>query len=416
MAMTTLCPQCKSVCTIPDAAVGRQVVCSRCETVFPGDPYVPPKKLRTKPSFHKRMGALVLFLILLGVAGTVSIVVASIVFAFYQFQLAMHPSTAFTMTPDARGGIGFGAMPMVLDPDLEDKNALAQKHIPPSMALLQAPPAFVIPAALAQPVDLNRHPRVGEFGVTLQTWLQARESLPDGSSADLKSRTLAELSETVQAVDASEQASVRLRYRGYLADASRDGVSQTMRLAASSDLSWATAFFLLSDKGEPTAHRLDVSRVPAGAEEAVRKVHETERSLFEFFALPLPNETAAKPGAAWTFQRVVPLQFSDEAETTRLLDVTASLRGFHHAGSGNYAVVELRGKLTRAGTGQGEAAAAREARGWALVDSATGIVMQGQAEVPFAIILSPEKTPRHISGTLYLSLQRRTPPVVEENN
>jgi hypothetical protein len=414
MALTTLCPHCKVVCTIPDSAVGLQVACSRCKTVFTADPFVQPKKPHTNRPKPRRVGALAIFLMLLGASGTMAIVVASIVFFFYQFHLAMNPPE---VSPPrlivGGGGMGFGMGPpnLPLEPEVEDKNAPGSRHVSSNLALLSTPPPFAIPKMVNQGVDLNRHPRVGEYTITFQTWLQAEEKSADGSIARVKSRTLAELTETVQAVDPSEQASVRLRYRGYVADASRDGVSRTMPLAASADLARASAFFLLNEKGEPTAHRMDMARSAVGADATVKKVHETQRLLFEFFSLPLPNETAAKPGVEWSYQRVIPFQFSDEDSSTQIFEAHATLRGAQRTGADVFAVIEIRGKLKGA-----ENADVREARGWALVDSLTGTVMQAQAEIPFAITLSADQMPRQIKGTLHLSAQRQVPQSPEDNN
>jgi hypothetical protein len=357
---------------------------------------------------------LAIFLMLLGASGTVAVVAASIVFLFYQYQLALHPIIDPLQQPARRGdnirGVMGGLIPRPRVAEIEEKNAVAEKHIAAPLVLLEAPPAFAVQKGTDRAVDLNRHPSVAEYAISLHTWLEAKEQSSDGAIANLISRTLVELAESVQAVDPSEQASVRLRYRGFLADASRDGVSRIMPSAASADLSRASTFFLLNERGEPTAHRMDVSRVPVGADGAVKKVHETQRLLYEFFALPLPNAFGAKPGLEWNYQRVIPFEFSDEESTTRLFEATASLRGAQRNGSGEYAVIEIRGKIRDA-----EQAAAPEARGWALVDSASGIVMQAQIEVPFAFKL-PGQMPRQITGTLHFIAQRQVPLIVEENN
>jgi hypothetical protein len=416
MAITTLCPQCKAICSIPDAAVGKQVACSRCEAVFAADPFLPPTKLRTKKSIPQRMGALVIFLILLGASGTLAIVAASIVFVFYQFHVAMRPSEWPAPFEVRGGGGGFAMVPPGPDLNAEEKNPPTQKVGLPSLELAPTPPEFVMPVAVQKAVNLNRHPSIAEYAVTLQSWLQGQEQSPAGSNAQLKSRTAAEFIETVQAVDPTQQASIRLRYRGYQADGSRDGVSRTMPLAANSDLASANAFLLLNDKGEPTAHRLDVSRLPAGADGAVKKVHEIQRVLFEFFAIPLPNQTAAKPGATWTYQKVVPFQFSDDEETTRIFEAKATLRGAQQVGAADYALVEMRGKLLNPKKGEAEDPTAKAGKGWALVDASTGIIMQADAEIPFAFALAAEAGSRPITGNLRLSMQRRIPPVADDNN
>jgi hypothetical protein len=161
-------------------------------------------------------------------------------------------------------------------------------------------------------------PRVVDYAFTVHTWVQAQEQSPDGSFAQIRSRTIAEIAEMVQAVDVNRQASIRLRFRGYLADASRDGSSRTMPLAPANDLASAAAFVLLNEKGDPTDNRVDVSRVPAGADGPIKKVFETQRMLFEFCFIPMPNLSPAKPGTEWSYQRPITLQFSDEEASPQL--------------------------------------------------------------------------------------------------
>ncbi len=408
MALTTLCPQCKAVCAIPDSAMGLQVACSRCNTIFTAAPFVAPKKLQ-KRSVSNRLSALAVFLILVGISGTVAIVVASLVFCAYRLERAFYPPEMQPPSVDRGVGVmGFGMIPAGEVAD--DKNGANEGRLA-NVALLNAPPSFAIPAAVDQQIDLSRHLRIGEFDLALQTWLQAEEKLPDGSVALVRSRTLAELAETVQAVDSNNQASVRLRYKGYAADAARDGASRTMPLAAAADLARARAFFLLNEKGDPTADRLDPGHAPDGADATVKKVHETQRLLFEFFALPLPNDAAAKVAAEWAYRRVVPFQLSDDEACAPTFEAKAIFRGVQRSSSAANAVIEIKGKLKGP-----EQANVKEARGWALIDVATGTVMQAQVEIPFALSLTVDQSPRQLSGTLWLCAQRRVPPPVEEND
>lgn len=413
MATTTLCPHCKAVCSVPDGAIGKQVACSRCESVFAAAPFLPPIKLRTKPSLHRRMGALVVFLILLGAAGTLAIVAASIVFAIYQVQIAMHPAEA--TTSGSRGGGGPGFVLVGQDP-AEEKAPASEKTVLPPIDLLPNPPELAIPAAAQKPISLSWRPSIGEYSVTLQTWLQGQEKPAAGAAAQLKSRTIAELLESIQAVDPEGQASVRLRYRGYQADSARDGVSRAMPLAASGDLASASAFLLLNDKGAPGNHRLDTTHVPAGVDGPIKKVHEAQRLLFEFFAIPLPNEAAAKPGTEWTYQRQIPFLFSEEDQATRFFDATAILRGSQRVGASDYAVLELRGKLARPKGGEAQDSSVQPAKGWALIDPSTGIVMKADVEIPFAMALSVDQASRSMTGSYRLSIVRRVPPAIEDNN
>jgi hypothetical protein len=411
MAMTTLCPNCKAVCTIPESALGVQVACSRCQSIFTAELYDGPKHLCAKPVARRGLRALTIFFLLLAVSGTVAMVVASFVFLAYQLQNARHPheSDHGRIGGGNGGGFGFGP-PMPFDPEVEG-NANSQKLPTSALTFLPAPPKFAVPAATQAPANLSWRPNVGEYVVTVHTWLQGQEQSPDGSVALVKSRTLAELTETIQAVDPSEQASIRLRFRGYLADASRDGASRTMPLATVNDLAPAAGFILLNEKGAPTANRIDVARVAPGTEGPIKKIFDNQRLLFEFCAVSMPNLAAAKPGTEWSYQRPLTLQYSDEESSSQVLEATAKFRGVQRSGSDEFALVELKGKFK--GSDKGED---KEGRGWALISTATGMVMEAQAELPFAFALPTGQTSRQVNGIFNLSMQRQIPRAIDEND
>jgi hypothetical protein len=409
MALTTLCPQCKAICTIPATAMGIEVACSRCQTVFMAKPYERLASAIKAPA--KRTNLLLLIVIGLAVSATLAMVAASFMFFFHQFQQFQHPVDPSRQSADNRGG-GFGwGPPLALDPELEEKNPPSEKPVGPALVFLPAPPKFSIPAASDQPVNLQWLPAVDEFVLTTQTWLDAHEYAAGGSATPLRSRTLVQLAESIQAVDAGAQASIRLRYRGYLADASRAEARRSMPQPGLDDLSAVSAFMLRDEKGEPTAHKADRARVTKANQEMVTKVHENQQALVDFFALPMPGLTAARPGAEWNYQRPVPLQCSEDEGTVQTCELTAKLRGVQHGGAGDFALIELRGKFKLDQPMDGP-----DAKGWALVNAATGIVVDAQAELPFAFTPKALEPGRHIKGTLHITFQRRVPPAVEDNN
>ncbi len=408
MAMTTLCPQCKAVCTIPESALGVQVACSRCQAIFTAQQYAGPAKLRTKPPGRRALRALAVFLLLLAVSGTVAMMVASFVFLAAQLEKSKHPhETVRAAANNGGGGVGFG-LPLELE---EDKNPDTRKPDFSALTLLSAPAKFAVPQANNSDVNLAWRPGVVDYSFTVHTWVKAQEQSPDGSLAQIRSRTIAEIAEMVQAVDENRQASIRLRLRGYQADASRDGSSRTMPLATATDLAPAAAYVLLNEKGDPTANRIDVTRVPAGSDGPIKKVVEAQRALFEFCAIPMPNLSLAKPGTEWSYERPVTLQFSDEEASPQFFEATAKLLGSQRGRSGEYAVVELRGKFKSSGKVED-----LEGKGWALIEAATGTVMEAQAEIPFAISHVVDQTTRQVKGAFYLSMHRQVPQDVEENN
>ena len=409
MTMTTLCPQCKAICSIPDTAMGIEVACSRCQAIFSAKPYERAVRAGSIKAPAIRRNALLILVIALGVSGTLAMVAASFVFFFHQVYEFKHPVEVVHRADNRGGGFGIGIGPFGPDPEVEEKNPGSEKPALTALAFPPAPPKFIVPAATDKPVNLQWLPIVDEFLVTNLSWLEAQEFAPDGSVTPLQSRSLVQIAESIQAVDASEQASIRLRFRGYLADASRAETRRTTPQAGLEDLTVVSAFMLRSEKGEPTAHKLDLGRVAKGNEDAVKKLHERQQALNDFFSLPLPGLTAARPGAEWAYERVVPLQCSEAECSMPTCALTARLRGSQRSGSGELAVVELTGKLKLDRQ-------AEETRGWALINAATGIVVDAQAELPFVLTPNANQPGRYIKGTLHLSFQRRVPAPVEDNN
>jgi hypothetical protein len=168
---------------------------------------------------------------------------------------------------------------------------------------------------------------------------------------------------------------------------------------------------LLNEKGAPTANRIDVARVAAGTEGAIKKIFDSQRLLFEFCAISMPNLAAAKPGTEWSYQRPLTLQYSDEETSSQVLEATAKFRGVQRSGSDEFALVELKGKFN--GSDKGED---KEGRGWALISTATGMVMEAQAELPFAFALPTGQTSRQVNGIFNLSMQRQIPRAIEDND
>jgi hypothetical protein len=391
--------------------MGRQVSCSRCKAVFTAEPYQGPKKSSQGRGSRTARNTVLIFALVMAVAGTVAVVFAALVFLFNQWdRYFLHPKEA--EGPVNRGPNFNFNLPQLVEPDPDEKSPGSDKPSFPTLTLQASPPRYSVPAAVDRPVNLQWQPVVGEFVLTLASWLDAQEQTPSGANEQLESRTLAQFSESIQAVIPNEQAGIRLRYQGYRSDADRAGVSRTMAQASIADLSTVSAFLVLNEKGEPTAHKADLSRVAKESEGAVKKVHEHQQSLLDFFAIPLPNLASARLGTTWTYQRMTPLQWSEKEGVHQAQEVVARLQGSCRRGTEECAVVELR---TRQKSGLGIGVA--EGKGWVLISTATGMVIEAQAEVPFAVTRPAGQEARSVKGALHLSFQRRLPPPpLEENN
>ena len=130
MSIITLCPHCKAVCSVPDAAVGKQVAC-RCESVFCRTVLAAEKPELGYPCIG--MGAAGHFSFS-GLGGTLALVAASIVFAFYRQSLCTEKLHLAKCAAEAGGFIPCGIDPSRTRPFLPKKVVLPPLDLLPSPA------------------------------------------------------------------------------------------------------------------------------------------------------------------------------------------------------------------------------------------------------------------------------------------
>ena len=361
--MTTLCPQCRAVCAIP-----RGFSHGFASRLFPLQyrfycrPFCFAEKTAETIRLQQQAGApWPVFLILVGISGYTACRSWSPASVFCALSTRSAPFIrpickpppaiaeselcGFGMIPTRRGG-----------PD--DKNGAKIPDTSLIWLCKPLPPSFAIPAAADQQIDLSCHPRIGEFDLALQTWLHAEEKLPDGSVALLSSRTLAELTETVQAVDSNNHASVRVRYRGYVADASRDGASRTMPLAAGApNLARAKRIFSTQREGRSYPPTTWIRATPPTTPRRPSRRF-TKRSGCCSSSCALAFARQWRPSsqgwrAEWNYRAQGGLPFQPSGRRGFFTDVRGQGHLPRHPTALTprpYAVVEIKGKLKSSGT------------------------------------------------------------------
>jgi transcription initiation factor TFIIIB Brf1 subunit/transcription initiation factor TFIIB len=415
--MSTVCPICGSVRTIEESESGQEVTCPGCKAIFAARPLAakPPRRKRRS---RQSIGPLAIGLILFGVFGSLAVIGASIPFFLKLLQVGgrsdARPSRGGDV-PVMRGPMpAMGGGNVVVEPE-DNKDAQARKNPSPTLILGQAPPALVMPAGADRAVDLAWHPGVGEYELRVQAWFEAKETSVDGTVDEIKCRTLADATEIFQAVDAQARASIHLswmsrpeRDRGVAGDSSRNGGPQVEfpSAQARTELPLAGLYVLADGSGKPPGHRLDLARVAAPCRTELQKVLDSERLLYEFFMLPLPDQAGARPGHSWQFQRTVPYPCTVEYPTCTVKG-TLTLQGVHKDRDTDFAVVHINGKIEASGAH--DAGPAEELKGWAIIDSTSGLVVQAQIAIPFDLSSTTDRRLRHSSGMLHLTFSRGAP-------
>jgi hypothetical protein len=412
MALTTVCPQCKAICALQESAVGKLVACSRCRTVFTAEPSAAPVKvlaLARKPAPRRRVGVGVFLLLLFGTAGTLAIVIGSFVFFFYQYEEMKRDKNAENQRGkggDMRlGNHFFGGRDRGV-PDPDEQNVVARKDPLPESTVASAPPAFVVPKVIAKPVDLTVHPSVGEYRLTIQTWLKSKRALEGGPEEGLLNRTKAEFAETIQAVDPEERASAHLRYRSYAADASREG-GTPLHIPGPDlrdDLAQAEIFVLRDQAGVLAGQRLDLSQVSHDASARVQAAFKAQGLALEFLSVPLPNRAPVEPGSKWTYQREVSLPVDEEHTVAVTLASTLEYRGMGKMGNRDVAILSWNGQLQD--TRSSANASPGELKGWVSVDPSNGAILQAHAVVTFDFSHASLPKVRSATGAFHLLLHR----------
>lgn len=449
MPLTVICPQCKALCSLQESAVGKSVACSRCHAVFTARSpasAIPVLKPVVAPALSKGMRLGISLLVLFGFLGTLTVVGFSLAFFKLQYDRTMGQDGQ-TRFQGKRGQHGWGQFGngMLTLPGTEARDS-DTKPIPPDLELASTPPAFAWPGADQKTIDLAVHPSVGDNWLALRSWLTVSSLTAAGVRQDMADRTVAQLVETVQAVDPTgERARIRLRYRGYkgFLSPARLGprppagnpttVIESLREEASSsrprtgraeddaeaprDDALAFQSFLIRDeRGLIAGQQMDLKEVPAEERNHVQVVHRYQQLALDLVSIPLVSMQGLTPDQSWAYRREVMLPVDTKRSVPAILETSLTFKGVKRVNGGDVAVLHWTGQILDPRRSADDRPG--ELKGWAYVEPGTGKVLETHLALRFD--LSPtDQDPtdqgnlRHAAGSLTLILTRMPPAAMK---
>jgi S1-C subfamily serine protease len=252
-----------------------------------------------------------------------------------------------------------------------------------------------------------RH-QVGGRSLVLDSWLDFKVTGPDGAEHTGSVNSQARLTETTEAVDAQELASIRLQYRAYnvkLRVDSQDVPNRADITQARQNIKKLTASLRMDRQGNLVGGEVDLNRIPLAVRPFVANLHEEIERALEGLTVPLPNREVA-PGESWTSKRVLLIPTMHGSVPARL-DMSYSYVGTRGYSGREEAVLELKGVIRgledRGIKGTGHA------QGVAVVDLARGQVTEAQMVLVFDVEMNPRARSLPGSGKLTLRLRRELP-------
>jgi predicted Zn finger-like uncharacterized protein len=209
-------------------------------------------------------------------------------------------------------------------------------------------------------VQLVLRHQVGSRPLVLNSWLEFKGSGRDGLEHTGTANTQTSLTETTEAVDAEELASVHLQYHGYnlkLREDNQDVPAPPAIRQARQNIKSLTANLRIDRQGNLVGNEVDLSRVPAALRPVLANVHgELERTLGSM-AVPLPNKLVS-PGESWKAERTLLIPTFGWSVAAHL-DMTYTYMGKRERAGREEAVLELKGEIrtleNQAGRGSGRA-------------------------------------------------------------
>jgi hypothetical protein len=234
-----------------------------------------------------------------------------------------------------------------------------------------------------------RH-QTGSRGLVLNSWLDFKLAGPTGAEHTWTVNAETTVTETTEAVDAEEMASVHLQYRAYNVDfrmdnngphnAEVDRPKQAVSRAKQAIKNLA-ANLRIDKQGNLVGNEVDLSRVPAESQPALIGIHEDLGRALVSMAVPLPNKRV-EPGESWKAEKSIPMPSAGQSIVAHL-DLTCTYLGSRQRAGHEEAVLDLKGELRsppgQAGQGTGRA------HGLASVNLANGQVSQADMVLIFDV-------------------------------
>jgi S1-C subfamily serine protease len=265
---------------------------------------------------------------------------------------------------------------------------------------------YLVPPAVEQKKArlIFRH-QIGGRPMVLDSWLDFRVTAPDGVEHTGSANAQTRLTETTEAVDAQELASVRLQYRAYnvkLRGDNQDVPNPAAITQARQNIKRLTANLRIDRQGNLVGSEVDWDRIQLAARPLLATLHQEFEHALEGLTVPLPNKEVV-PGESWTSKRSLSIPTLHRSVSAHL-DMNYSFLGTRESAGRAEAVVELKGLVrevgdrTLKGTGH--------ANGMAAIDLASGQITEAQLVLIFDMEMNPLAHSLPGSGKLTLHLRR----------
>ena len=212
------------------------------------------------------------------------------------------------------------------------------------------------------------------------------------------------LTEITRAVDAQGTAAVRLDYLKMNMGITFDG-KPSARMGpiqqALQQIGQMVGDQRIDRQGNVVQNRLDLTKAPAASRDALTNVGDQAQQALQALAIPLPGKV--EPGQTWAADRALPIDVAGRYDNG-VMEMKYTYLGLRTRNGRDEAVIALAGAV-RARAGIKQYISGRT-NGTAVVDVATGIVVNAIASVDVDLDLSVNNQPTRADGTLELKVQR----------
>jgi S1-C subfamily serine protease len=264
------------------------------------------------------------------------------------------------------------------------------------------------PPVQRKPVPLVLRHQVGSRPLVLNSWLDFKTASRDGAEHNWTANAETSLTETTEAVDAQELASIHLQYRTYNVEFRGD--NQDVRNPgidrARQTIKNLAANLRIDKQGNLVGNEVDFSRVPDESRPFLAALHEEHERALASMIVPLPNKQVS-PGESWKAERTLLIPSFGRAIAAPL-DMTYTYVGTREHAGHEEAVLDLKGEFRALGSQAGQGTG--RAEGVASVDLSSGQVTQADMVLVFDVETHPVSRSLPSGGKLTLRLRRNVAP------
>jgi hypothetical protein len=177
--------------------------------------------------------------------------------------------------------------------------------------------------------------------------------------------------------------------------------SPEARKAVGQDIGLMSLVLQVDGKGNLSGKKTDLSKVPPASREILEALGEQLQESFDAVAIPLPGGSV-QPGQSWKARRELPLDLPGGTQAGQM-EVTYTYRGLRQHNGREVAVLDLRGEVSGSNA---RANLYGRTSGSAVVDPATGMVLQANALVDAVLTVRYREETFEAKGTLEVKLSR----------